>query len=176
MIKLEKTFVSGDGGFSNDPLTYTLVERTESAAVYERSRQGMIKDYEVFKIRVLEKGKKIFTKIVQEDTEQYPSSEQFGKTAWSYGGPAAKKAALKRFKELCKEANVIEEPKEVQPIVFPFTEPFTINQALEKNPGFIRVKVYNELQRLLSENKAVRAGEIKPTKGKPTHLYKMVLP
>ena len=80
MIKLEKTFVSGDGGFSNDPLTYTLVERTESAAVYERSRQGMIKDYEVFKIRVLEKGKKIFTKIVQEDTEQYPSSEQFGKT------------------------------------------------------------------------------------------------
>lgn len=97
MIKLQETFVSGVGGFTADPLTYTQLCRNEGAAVYERSRNGKIKDYEVFFIKVEPKGKKIFDQVLEDDREVYPNTSQFGHIAWSFGNIGA---AMDRFKRL----------------------------------------------------------------------------
>ena len=57
MIRLEETFTSGAGGF-NPPLTYKQLCRNESVAVYERyNPDGRIKDYEVFNIQVIKRGR-----------------------------------------------------------------------------------------------------------------------
>jgi hypothetical protein len=97
MIELEKEFVSGAGGFSADPLTYTQLKRNEKAAVYMRSRDGKPYDYETFLIKVKPKGTRIFNKILEDDEECYPSCSQFGRIAWSYGNVGM---AMFRFHEL----------------------------------------------------------------------------
>jgi hypothetical protein len=84
MIELEKEFISGEGGFSADPLTYTQLKRNEKAAVYMRSKDGKPYDYETFLIKVKPKGTRIFQKILEDDEECYPSSSQFGRIAWSF--------------------------------------------------------------------------------------------
>lgn len=84
MIELETQFVSGDGGFSSNPLTYTQLKRNEKAAVYMRSRNGIPYDYETFMVKVKPKGTRIFQKILEDDTECYPSSSQWGRVAWSF--------------------------------------------------------------------------------------------
>lgn len=90
MIRLQTTFVSGAGGFpGKERLTYTQLKRNDVAAVYERSRNGKVYDHEVFLIKVkkagtykLPNGK---VQVLEEDKEQYPSSSQFGLSAWSGG-------------------------------------------------------------------------------------------
>lgn len=102
MIQLATSFVSGEGGFSANPLTYTQLKRSDVAAVYERSRDGKPYDYETFLIKVDPKGK-VFkfpngtTKTLQDDMEKYPSSSQFGRIAWSY---SSRGMAIHRFLEL----------------------------------------------------------------------------
>jgi len=97
MIELEKEFKSGDGGFSANPLTYTQLKRNEKAAVYMRSRDGKPFDFEVFLIKIKKKGTQIFQKILEDDTECYPSSSQFGRIAWSVSSQGL---AMCRFQEL----------------------------------------------------------------------------
>lgn len=102
MIQLATSFVSGEGGFSANPLTYTQLKRNDVAAVYERSRDGKVYDYETFLIKVDPKGK-VFkfpngvTKTLQDDMEKYPSSSQFGRIAWSF---TSRGMAMLRFLEL----------------------------------------------------------------------------
>lgn len=121
MIRLRTKFVSGAGGFTGkDRLTYTQLKRNDVAAVYERSRDGKVYDYEVFLIKVkkagtykLPNGK---VQVLEEDTEQYPSSSQFGLSAWSSGLGFA----MHRFhelthgkvKEIVDEAGVTAEDEE----------------------------------------------------------------
>lgn len=97
MIELEKEFVSGAGGFSDKPLTYTQLKRNEKVAVYMRSRDGKPYDYETFLIKVKPKGTRIFQKVLEDDEECYPSCSQFGRIAWSYGNVGM---AMLRFHEL----------------------------------------------------------------------------
>lgn len=97
MIELEKEFVSGAGGFSDNPLTYTQLKRNEKAAVYMRSRDGKPYDYETFLIKVKPKGTRIFQKVLADDEECYPSCSQFGRIAWSYSNIGM---AMLRFHEL----------------------------------------------------------------------------
>jgi len=97
MITLPVTFTSGEAGFSADPLTYTQVVREGMFAVYERSRDGLVKDYEVIKIRIALKGDVSFKKITEEDTEHYPSTGTWGKKGWSF---RSKGGALAKFEEL----------------------------------------------------------------------------
>jgi hypothetical protein len=97
MKTLETTFVSGVGGFSQNPLTYTQVIRNDKAAVYERSWNGKPKDYEVFEIQVLPKGHQIFQQVLEDDEERYPSTGKFGFSAWSYGN---KYGAMRRYQEI----------------------------------------------------------------------------
>lgn len=99
MKQLEKQFISGAGGFSFNPLTYTQIVRNDRYAVYERSREEKVKDYETIKIKVIKAGTQIFNKTVIEDEEHYPGTSEFGRTAWSF---ADKTAALKRYDTLSK--------------------------------------------------------------------------
>ena len=99
MITLEKQFVSGAGGFATEPRTYTQLMRTETVAMYSRSLNGVIKDYEVFKIKILPKGTRIFKLITEDDEEKYPGSSQFGRIAWSFN---QYQAALHCYNSLCK--------------------------------------------------------------------------
>ncbi len=97
MIELEKEFVSGAGGFSSNPLTYTQLKRNEKAAVYMRSRDGKPYDYETFLIKVKPAGTRIFQKVLEDNEECYPSCSQFGRIAWSYSNIGM---AMHRFHEL----------------------------------------------------------------------------
>ena len=85
MITLEKSFVSGVGGYSAAPHTFTQIKRTDKYAMYHRTRQdGRHFTYEVFKIQIKPKGTRIFQVVLEDDTEQYPSNSAFGHTAWEY--------------------------------------------------------------------------------------------
>lgn len=167
MIKLETTFVSGEGGFSQDPLTYTQLKRTEKVAIYERSRNGSVKDYEVFFIKVDPKGKKIFQQVLEDDREKYPSNNSFGFTAWSFN---SKVAAMRRYEQLCKEVDAPEEEEEEKPLIIPDTE-FTVGELAEKNNTnyptaflFVKAAVENGSVKFLRE-------ERRAAKGKASKIY-----
>ena len=167
MIQLEKTFVSGEGGFNNDPLTYTQVERSETAAVYERSRNGLVKDYEVFNIKVRPKGTKIFQLVTEDDIECYPSTAQFGFNAWSYTN---KGAALKRFKELDPVAKAEAKAKDKIVFVLPDKD-FTVNDVAELNKSnYISAANFVKTEIAAARVKLVRE-ERRNVKGQMTKIY-----
>lgn len=134
MIKLETTFVSSAGGFVNEPLTYNQVTRSDKAAVYVRSRNGMIKDYEAFEIKVDPKGKVLkfpngVSKTIEDDTEKYPSTGQFGFIAWSYKN---KGAAMAKFEELNKKESAPDSVNQSKDLLIPVME-FTVGECAEFN-------------------------------------------
>jgi hypothetical protein len=168
MIKLETSFISGDGGFYQDPLTYKQLKRTHKVALYERSRNGSVKDYEVFIVKVDPKGKKIFDKVLEDDREKYPSSGQFGFLAWSY---INLKSAEDRFDKLEREENVPDGEKEKKKeLTLPFGE-FTVTELAEKNKVlypiasfFIKTALETQIIKFLrEEHRAVR--------GKASKIY-----
>lgn len=169
MIKLELQFVSGDGGFSADPLTYKQLARTENTAIYERSRDGKVKDYEVFRIKILPKGTTVFKTVTEDDQEKYPSTGQFGISAWSF---RSKGGAFARYEELKKEASdkETEEAEAPKSLVVPIGE-FTVGEFAEKNSlsyanAFLIVKasLANNSVKFLRE-------ERRQAKGKPSKIY-----
>lgn len=165
MKKLDITFVSGDGGFSSDPLTYNQLKRTEKVALYQRSRDGKVFDYEVFFIKVDPKGKKTFEQILEDDTEKYPSNEKFGHIAWSC---SSRDRAEQLYKELCKR---IEQPEEEEkPILLPVGE-FSTTELAEHNKVpypiaaiFIRTSLESGAIKFIKE-------ERRNVKGKATKIY-----
>jgi hypothetical protein len=112
MKTLETQFVSGDGGFGATPLTYNQVARDGNFAIYERSRSGKVKDFEVINIRILKAGTKIFQQTVAEDTERYPGTSQFGSYAWSFTSLGAAQTKLAKLVAERDEVKV-EKKKEV---------------------------------------------------------------
>jgi len=114
MIKLEETFTSGVGGFGADVLTYIQVIRSDKSAIYERSRDGLVKDFEVIKIKVTPKGFQIFNgKPAEDDTEMYASTGSWGKSGWSFKN---KGAAVAKFNDLNKDQSVNEDETDVNEI------------------------------------------------------------
>ena len=75
---------------------YRLVQRTEHVAIYDQVGYA----YEVFKVRVAKPWK-----YNPDYSELFPSNEDFGKTAWSFGyfgdSVAAKDRALAKYSEIC---------------------------------------------------------------------------
>jgi hypothetical protein len=182
MIKLETEFVSGEAGFSQDPLTYKQVKRTDAVALYERSRNGVVKDYEVFLVKVKAKGtKETFpngvVKILEDDTERYPSTGQWGRIAWSFrckGGAEAKFDEL--VKGVTEEAEEEEKPESsVKTVVLTIPEgEWTVGELAEKNhvsypAAFLFVKAALGEQKV----KFVRE-ERRHAKGKASKLYSKV--
>jgi len=119
MIKLETEFVSSAGGFGSNPLAYKQLKRTDTVAIYERSHEdGRVLDFEVFIIKIDPKGK-VSTfpngtiKILEDDTEHYPTICQWGHIAWS--SPTLEEA-LKRFENIVNPITVfVSQPKHIKP-------------------------------------------------------------
>lgn len=174
MISLELTFTDGAGGYSADPLTYKQIRRSVKVALYQRFySDGRPKDFEVFIIRVDPKGKiQKFpggvVKVVEDDTERYPSGGQFGFTAWSFGNLTAANA---RFEKLDKEENLPEgEEESAKTITLPVGE-FTVGELVTANgvpysqaAAFVRDGVKDKTINLLRE-------ERRGTSKKPSNIY-----
>jgi len=186
MITLETEFKSGEGGFSTDPLTYKQIRRDGNFALYERSREGKPYDYELILITVVPKGtvQKFpngVTKVIEDDTEHYPSTGAFGKKAWALGFNRVD--AERYFDErLAKRDLVVADEPEGETIIE------------EKTPVPVSVKVDGEFstKEYAEKNKmdypiaylAIKAGladgtikfvreERRNVKGKPTKLFVM---
>ncbi len=174
MIKLETQFVSGEGGYSSNPLTYTQVIRNDKYAVYERSLDGHVKDYETFVIIFKKKGQKCFNSIAQDDTENYTSTGKFGKTAWSFKN---KTAALNKFNELT-DKNIIDntdDDDDKESIIIP-RENFTMKNLVSVNTEYTQPILYIEIQKLIKSNKVKVVGHQKSDsgRGKPQVIYSLV--
>lgn len=170
MIKLEETFISGDGGFSTDPQTYTQIKRTDKSAIYQVSRDGKINGFEVFLIKILPKGTQIFAKTQEEDEEKYPSTGTFGKTAWFC---ATLERANERYEELNNasvNADAEEEKKEnlIIPVGEFSTKDFAESNKIEYPIAFLFIKSAIEENKI----KFVRE-ERRNVKGKPSKIYTM---
>lgn len=183
MIKLEETFTSGVGGFTGqDVLTYRQLIRSEKAAIYERSRDGVIKDYEVITIKINPKGFQVFNgKPLEDDTEMYPSTGQFGFKAWSFHGSNGKQAAINKFNELNTDQAVKNEENEMEEVVnsnttfiFPSSATFSTRELADTNKTeYITASLWIK--------DAVKSGIIKSAgserrnvKGKATNLFSKV--
>jgi len=200
MIQLEKQFVSGDGGFGANPLTYKQVVRNDKFAVYERSRDGVVKDYETIKVKILKVGTRIFKEIVAEDTERYPGTSEFGRLAWSFGGQGGKEAALRKYETLNKE--VVEKVEKVDSeelgavkatvpkvngqrgrprverptLTYPATEQWVMKDLLVLNPKWSQPLAYIQLQKDVKGGVVKEVARIKNPSGRGRAMvgYRMV--
>lgn len=173
MIKLTEKFTSGTGGFITEPLDYRQVKRTDKAAIYERSRNGQVYDYEVFLIKIDPKGKvqkfpNGTTNILEDDTEKYPSNNQFGRIAWAC---INLEAAERRF-EMLKQQSIDDEqePASVKEMLIPVGE-FTVGELAAKNnveypQAFLFIK-----SGLESKNIKFLREERRHAKGKASKIY-----
>lgn len=200
MISLKTHFISGDGGYAHAPMTYTQIARNDKYAVYSRSRDGKVRDYEVFKITILKKGTKVFSKIVEEDTEQYPSTEKFGRTAWSL---IDYDSAIDKFNELSdtnedidygddftetesnenmNTDNINTEPKKRgrqtknrPAIVFPNAQQFTMADMVTVNPDYNQPVLYLHIKKEIEANKIKKVGTVNSSsRGKKPVIYGFV--
>jgi hypothetical protein len=99
MIELPLTKVwTGDGYGPTNAQTLTQVKRSVKNAIYKvTDSTGIVKGYEVFRIKVVPKGTDIYGTILEDDQENYPAKGSFSKTAWYI---ASLDRAIKRFEEL----------------------------------------------------------------------------
>mgnify|MGYP003344862314 CR=1 FL=1 len=193
MKQLETQFVSGEGGFSATPLTYTQVVRNEKFAVYERSLDGKVKDYETIKIKLLKAGTRIFQQVLTEDEERYPGTSEFGRSAWSFSGNG-KDAAMNKFNKLTEDQNEDSESKEVvedkgfkalvtkkltqEPkirgrkrkerptIVYPVVEQWLMKDLLTLNPQWSQPLAYIQLKKDMGMGKVKEVARIKSQSGR----------
>lgn len=181
MKTLETQFVSGEGGFSTTPLTYTQIHRNGKFAVYQRSLDGKIKDYETICIRTLKAGTQIFKQILSEDEERYPGTSQWGHYAWSFGNQTA---AINKLNELVnKESSPVKSteikaltttkkskgrPKSNRPtLIFPIhQDTFTIKQLLAINNQWTQPLVYIEIQKQIKEGNITIHSRTKSSSGR----------
>jgi hypothetical protein len=182
MKTLDTQFVSGEGGFSTTPLTYTQIHRDGKYAVYERSLNGKIKDYETIVIRTLKAGTQIFKQILTEDEERYPGTSQWGHYAWSFGN---RTAALNKLNELLNaETTPVKSieikalvstpkkskgrPKSNRPtLIFPtHQDTFTIKQLLAINNQWTQPLAYIEIQKQIKEGNITIHSRTKSSSGR----------
>lgn len=182
MILLEETFISAAGGFGGEPLNYRQVIRSDKAAVYERSRDGIIKDFEAIKIRITPKGTiqkfpNNVTKVTVDDEENYATTSLWGKIGFSFKN---KTAAINKFNELNSIQAVKDDADdEIETIhsnttfIFPAgnfsTREFSdVNKILYPSASiFIKEQVESGVVKFMGT-------ERRNLKGKPTNLYSKV--
>lgn len=188
MIILEETFTSAAGGFAGEPLNYKQVIRSDKAAVYERSRDGIIKDFETIKIRItpsgtVQKFPNGVTKITEDDTENYATTSLWGKIGWSFKN---KQAAINKFNEL-NSVQAVKDDSEDEPMavnvaskinnttfIFPATANFSTKDFAETNKcEYITASVY--IKQSVNNGSIKSAGtERRNSRGKLTNLYSKV--
>jgi hypothetical protein len=189
MIILENTFTSAAGGFAGEPLNYTQIIRSDKAAVYERSRDGIVKDYETIKIRIVPSGtvQKFpngVTKITEDDTENYATTSLWGKIGWSFKN---KQAAINKFNELNTAQAGKDDVNEDEPVavnvaskinnttfIFPATANFSTKDFAETNKcEYITASLF--LKSAVNDGSVKTAGqERRNSRGKLTNLFTKV--
>lgn len=173
MIELPTMKVWTGDGFSANPVHLKQVKRTATVAMYERwhDKGTVFKGYEVFAVKMRLKGQPLPGGLFEaEDREVYPSSGQFGKTAWN---PANLDRAESRYAELVAKGVAADSDEEetVATITVPVVE-FTCKELAETNH-----MSYAEAQAFIKENidktiKFTRQGRTDgQTRGKPSNFY-----
>jgi len=77
--------------------TYTQVKRNKRIALYEqKTKDGILAGHELFLIRIAKEGEIFGT--FYEEREVYPSTTDFGNSAWSVG--VNREYAEKKYREL----------------------------------------------------------------------------
>jgi hypothetical protein len=175
MIILEETFTSAAGGFAGEPLNYKQVIRSDKAAVYERSRDSIIKDFETIKIRITPKGtvQKFpngVTKVTEDDEEQYATTSLWGKFGFSFKN---KQAAINKFNEL-NTAQSVKDDGENEPtnttFIFPRGSFSTREFADVNNILYPSASIY--IKECIQNHSVKSMGsERRNIKGKPTNLF-----
>lgn len=195
MKQLKAQFISGEGGFSANPLTYTQITRNENYAIYQRSRDGVVKDYEVFKIRKFKQGQVNWGKTYQEDEEDYAVTSSFGKSAWSFGNLTS---AQNKFNDLTNGAAVVDETIESYdsesptvasegkrgrtakvraPITYPSTPTWSVKDILTINLDYDQPTISLFLKKQIQDKKVALVGHVEKAegqRGKAPNLYSLV--
>ena len=175
MITLETNFTSGVGGFSQEPLTYKQVAREGLIAVYERSRDGKVKDYETIRIKIVPRGTSIFNAPPSvDDVENYPSTGTWGKQGFSfYNQEAALNKMTQLLQDTADDLEETEHPTEKKGMVIP-PVPFTVGELAESS-GVNYVTAFNFVKLAVGENKIkFLREERRATRGKPSKIYQKV--
>ena len=109
MKKLQKEFTGNFDRVGNTK--FIQLKKENGVAIYERQNMdGSIRSYEVFIVKVIEKGTALpGGNSVQETYEQYPGCAAFGKTAYDCKTIAS---AEERFDELVKKVKCSNDAKE----------------------------------------------------------------
>ena len=109
MKKLQKEFTANYDKVGNNK--FIQIKKENGVAIYERhNMDGSFRSYEVFSVKVVEKGTPLpGGNKVQETYEQYPGCAAFGKTAYDC---KTIDQAEKRFDELVKKVKDSADAKE----------------------------------------------------------------
>jgi hypothetical protein len=109
MKKLQKEFTANYDRVGNTK--FIQLKKENGVAIYERQNMdGSFRSYEVFVVKVIEKGTALpGGNSVQETYEQYPGCAAFGKTAYDC---KTIDSAEERFDELVKKVKSINDAKE----------------------------------------------------------------
>lgn len=109
MKKLQKEFTANYDRVGNTK--FVQIKKENGVAIYERQNMdGSLRSYEVFVVKVVEKGTPLpGGNTVQETYEQYPGCAAFGKTAYDC---KSIDSAEKRFDELVKKVKTSNDAKE----------------------------------------------------------------
>ena len=109
MKKLQKEFTANYDRVGNTK--FIQIKKENGVAIYERQNMdGSTRSYEVFIVKVIEKGTALpGGNSVQETYEQYPGCAAFGKTAYDCKTIAS---AEERFDELVKKVKCSNDAKE----------------------------------------------------------------
>lgn len=185
---------TGEGWASNTRLL-TQIKRSLHNAIYRVSdhKTGKATGFEVFKIRILPKGTRIFDTVTTDDEEKYPTGEQFGHTAWY---AASQSQAEKIFDTLEAEKHLGESTVNPSECVSP--EPKTNSDtAVHKNCSLkgISIKlpngefkmqdvaelnnmgkanVYVIVQEFIASGKVRETRRVSQGRGRPTVMYQEV--
>ncbi len=85
--------------FTRDGIDYELIQRHGNvAAIYESKHDGVVRDYEVWKLRVHKKDYPAYD--VQVGDIQKPSTREWGKFGWTY---VKRESAENKFGHLINE-------------------------------------------------------------------------
>ena len=192
MIKtLDTTFQANYNGTGTS--TFTQIKRNDKVAIYVRQWEDGHKVWEVFTIKTLKAGAQIFNQTLSEDTEMYPGTSAFGRSAWSCN---SLERAEYRFDvltngETAEEAvEEVEEASEVKvetpgrrgrpsvtrsALVIPVGN-FCMQDVVNKNPEYTKPVCYIELQKLIKQNKVEVIGnkDNASGRGKKIVIYQAV--
>lgn len=200
MIELLKEKRWTGDGWAGDPRLLTQVKRSQHNALYQvaEEKTGRVTGFEVFKIRVLPKGTKVFDTVTADDEEKYPTAEQFGRTAW-FAGSLVQAERIYNKLEAGGNPGGVDEPNPTSPVadapepdVKPVVKrgrgrpPKGGNPTIKLPKGEFKMQdvadlnsmgkanVYIIVREFIAEGKVKETRRVPSVRGRPTVMYEEV--